>query len=208
MKHLKHATTSVKPGAHVASEIEVHLRWCLFDQPSSTWRKRDFWIGPVYSNDQQYDSGIFIIAKKWQRHLSLTKQATGGLANEQQSDIKNLGRPQLQYMTSMHLHVHVVSSKAWEKILFLLYTKSCTQAKKTTVSDKNKRDTSCCVADTLCSKRFRRAKSEEQGFWCFVHVKNGMRAKIGRGGGRGEWEKRLQTGWASQTLLTCVDQRS
>ena len=31
--------------------------------------------------------------------------------------------------------------------LFLLYTKSCTWAIKTTISDKNKWDTSCCVVD-------------------------------------------------------------
>ena len=42
-----------------------------------------------------YDSDICITAKKRQRHLSLTKQATGGLENERQSDIKTpLGRPQ------------------------------------------------------------------------------------------------------------------
>ena len=35
-----------------------------------------------------------IIAKKRQRHLSLTKQVTGGLANKRQSEIKNpFGRP-------------------------------------------------------------------------------------------------------------------
>ena len=42
------------------------------------------------------NSDIFITAKKRQQHLSLTKQATAGLANERQSDIKNpLGRPQI-----------------------------------------------------------------------------------------------------------------
>ena len=34
---------------------------------------------------------------------------------------------------------------------------------------------------SLHSKRFRGAKSEEQGFWCFALMKNGARAKIRRG---------------------------
>ena len=82
-----------------------------------------------------------------------------------------------------------------------------------------------CSINSLGSKRFRGAKSEERGFRRFARAKNGARAKIGRTGGGGELRKRLRTnplilktsvrqrtelviGWASQTLLTCVDQRS
>ena len=42
-----------------------------------------FFMGNVKNSD------ICILAIKRQRHLSLTKQATGGLRNERQSDIEN-----------------------------------------------------------------------------------------------------------------------
>ena len=49
-----------------------------------------FYMGKIKNN-------ICILPKKRQKHLSLTRQSTGGLANERQSDIKNLlGRPQKQ----------------------------------------------------------------------------------------------------------------
>ena len=54
------------------------------------------------------------------------------------------------------------------------------------------------------SNRFRgveeQRKTEERDFWCYAHVKNGVRAKKrrergggGGGGGGGEGRKRLQT---------------
>ena len=41
---------------------------------------------------------------------------------------------------------------------------------------------------SLRSKRFRGAKSEKRGFRRFAHAKNGARAKIRRGWGRGRKE--------------------
>ena len=42
------------------------------------------------------------------------------------------------------------------------------------------------------SNRFRgveeQRKTEERDFWCYAHVKNGVRAKKGRGRGRGRKE--------------------
>ena len=49
---------------------------------------------------------------------------------------------------------------------------------------------------SLCSKRFRGAKSEEWGFWCFARPKNGVRAKIGRRG----WERRAEKTLADKAL--------
>ena len=64
-----------------------------------------------------------------------------------------------------------------------------------------------------------------RNFWCFACAENWARVKIKVGGGEGEGRKDLQTnpwilktsvrqqtelviGWATQTLLTSVDQRS
>ena len=60
---------------------------------------RHFFFTFIMGNDQtneQKDSDTCILAEKRDRNLSLTKQATGGLANERPHAIENpLGRPQL-----------------------------------------------------------------------------------------------------------------